>query len=171
VIMFGGNFVPQGWALCDGSLRSIDNDSALFAILGTTYGGDGVNTFALPDLRGRVPTGVGNGPGLNPMVQGEMAGSNNTTLTVTNLPAHNHVATLVAEGAAGNTANPTDAMLSVSTAGDKIYGPDTVATEVNMNAKSVQVQPTGGNTPVSNMQAYLGMSYIIATEGIFPSRN
>ena len=171
IIMFAGNFAPRGWALCNGALLPISQNTALFSILGTIYGGDGRTTFGVPDLRGRVPVGMGSGPGLDVVAQGELGGRNNTSLTVANLPAHNHVATLIAERAPGTTANPTDAMLSVSTNGDKVYGPDTVATEVNMNAKCVQVQPTGNNAPFNNMQPYLGMMYIIATQGVFPSRN
>lgn len=170
IIMFAGNFAPRGWALCDGSVLAISANSALFSILGTTYGGNGTTTFALPDLRGRVPVGVGAGPGLPVTVLGELSGSPTTSLTVGNMPAHNHAATLVAEGAPGNTANPTNALLSISVTGDQIYGPDTLASEVNMNAKAVQVQPAGGNQPFNNMQPYLGINFIIATEGVFPSR-
>lgn len=170
IIIFAGNFAPRGWAFCDGSLLAISANQALFAIIGTTYGGNGTTTFALPDLRGRVPMGVGSGPGLPVTVLGQVTGSPTTTLTVSNMPTHTHTASLIAEGAPGNTANPTNALLSISVTGDQIYGPDTVATEVNMNPKAVQVQPAGNGTPFDNMQPSLGINYIIATEGVFPSR-
>src|SRR5215510_14547912 len=93
IIMFGGNFAPRGWAKCQGQLMSISQNSALFSILGTTFGGDGVTTFGIPDLRGRSPLGDGTGPGLAPMVLGEIAGVESKTLLTTNMPAHNHAVT------------------------------------------------------------------------------
>lgn len=170
IILFAGNFAPRGWAFCDGSLLAIAANNALYTLLGTNYGGDGSTTFGLPDLRGRVPMGVGSAPGFPPSALGALTGTPTTTLTVANMPSHDHLATLIAEGSPGTTANPTDALLSVSTAGDRVYGPDTVATEVNMNAKAVQIQPNGGNQPFSNTQPSLSINFIIATEGIYPSR-
>src|SRR5512140_216933 len=108
IVMFAGNFAPRSWALCNGQLLPIAQNTALFSILGTTYGGDGRTTFALPDLRGRVPVHPGQGPGLSNYVLGEMAGTENTTLLINNMPAHNH--TLNAVSDAGDTAAPAGAL-------------------------------------------------------------
>src|SRR6266699_540643 len=101
--MFGGNFAPVGWALCNGQVQAIDQNTALFSLIGTTYGGDGVSTFGLPDLRGRVPNHMGQGPGLNNYVTGEVNGVENVMLTVQQLPAHSHTANVAA---IGNTDTP-----------------------------------------------------------------
>lgn len=172
IIMFAGNFAPRGWALCNGAILSIQQNAALFSLLGTTYGGDGRTTFALPDLRGRVPVGSGNGPGLPSVTQGEKAGSSNTTLTVGNLPAHKHNVGLRAETALGDNADPTGRMLSFTSgsADSRIYAAEVPAQEVAMHPNSISEQMVGSGQPVSNMQPYLGMIYIIATEGVFPSR-
>lgn len=110
--MFAGNFAPRGYALCNGQMLAISQNQALFSILGTTYGGDGRTTFALPDLRGRVPLGPGQGPGLSNRQPGEKAGNETSTLSVANLPAHNH--TLSANSGAGNTNSPQNAFPALS---------------------------------------------------------
>jgi microcystin-dependent protein len=161
IVMFGGNFAPRGWAFCNGQLLSISQNTALFSILGTTYGGNGTTTFALPDLRGRAPMHQGQGPGLSPRQLGEQTGTESVQLLTSEMPAHNHPA-LGSTGAV-NTTRPTNAIPakggSYTTA-----GPDTT-----MNAQAIGV--AGNNLPHENMPPQLAVSFIIATEGIFPSRN
>lgn len=170
IILFAGNFAPRGWAFCDGRLLAIAQNTALFSILGTTYGGDGITTFALPDLRGRVPVHAGNGsqgPGLEAVQLGEAAGTNTTTLLTTNMPAHNH--TLAATTNAGDSSNPEGAVLAgfgtdAPPTGPYSTGPANTILAVNA------VGVSGGTQPFSIMQPYLGLNYIIALEGIFPSQ-
>ena len=158
IIMFGGNFAPRGWALCEGQLLSISQNTALFSILGTTYGGDGRTTFGLPDLRGRAPIGAGNGPGLTPRPLGQKTGAETTLLQASNLPPHNHTASLNVSGS--------DATQSAATANATIATPD-----VTLNASSVQTGKTGGGQPANNMQPVQVVNYIIALQGVYPSRN
>lgn len=167
--MFGGNFAPRGYAFCQGQLLPIAQNTALFSLLGTTYGGNGQTTFGLPDLRGRVPVGTGQGPGLSPVDLGEMAGERNHTLTSNEMPAHTHVAVVQANSGAGNSTSPTGATPAASSTRDAVYS--TAAPNTNMAGGVVSVSNTGGNQPHNNMQPYLGMSFIIALEGIYPSRN
>ena len=168
ICLFAGNFAPKGWAICDGSLLSIAQNSALFAILGTQYGGNGQTTFALPDLRGRVAMGVGGGPGLSYRNQGEQGGTENVTLTANQMPAHTHA--MVASGNASNSASPNGALLASAgrDGGASIYSSDT-SNQTPMAAQSIQM--AGGNLPHNNLQPYLVINYIIAVEGIFPPRN
>jgi len=112
IMIFAGNFKPKGWVFCDGTILSISQFQALFAIIGTTYGGDGRSTFKLPDLKGRAPIGAGSGGGLTPINVGELGGTNKTTLKVNNLPAHNH--TLIASNSVGDTASPQGAYFSIA---------------------------------------------------------
>ncbi|MEM8980603.1 MAG: tail fiber protein [Pseudomonadota bacterium] len=167
IIMFGGNFAPRGWALCDGQLLSVTSYSALFSILGTTYGGDGRTTFALPDLRGRAPIHAGQGPGLSDHRPGQKGGNETTTLTPANLPPHKHDVTVVVEAAPANLANPTGNMFAAFTG----FVADTAATEVNMSPKTIAESSVGTSTPFSNEMPYLAMNYIIALEGTYPSRS
>ncbi len=174
IIMFGGNFAPRGWALCDGQLLAISQFSALFSLLGTTYGGDGRTSFALPDLRGRAALHSANGsagPGLTPRPLGQRSGSETNTLNVTQLPSHNHTATMRAESAPGTTGNPTGNLLGVVTTGANIYAPPVPATEVSMASDSIVVSNNGGGQSVNNMQPYTAVNYIIALQGTFPSRS
>lgn len=189
IVLFAGNFAPKGWAYCWNQLLSIAQNSALFSLIGTTYGGDGQTTFALPDLRGRFPLGAGQGPGLPNISLGQMSGTPSTTLLVTNMPAHSHVATLTsasvspaATAALGTThiPGPTVAPSQLPTLGGgpssqpiNGYGtPDhtTFLAPTNING-TVTIGVAGGNQPFSIMNPYIGMNYIIATQGIFPSRN
>jgi microcystin-dependent protein len=165
VRMFAGNFAPNGWAKCEGQLLSIAENSALFSLLGTTYGGDGQTTFALPDFRGRAPIHSGQGPGLSNYFIGQQGGTESTTLTVNNLPAHNHTINGVLED--GNSASPTGNF----PAGTKLLDPEYAnsGTVTPMNAS--MVGNTGGSMPVNNMQPYLTITYIIALQGIYPSQN
>ncbi len=165
IILFAGNFAPRGWALCQGQILSISQNTALFSLLGTTYGGDGQTTFALPDLRGRVPIQQGQGPGLSNYDLGQVSGSETITLTTNNLPSHNH--SLLATSEAGSVSVPAGAYLANTGALDKEY--NTSGTLVAMNAGAVGV--TGGSQPFDNIQPYLALNFIIAMQGIFPSRN
>lgn len=160
--MFAGNFAPRTWAFCNGQLLSIAQNTALFSILGTTYGGNGTTNFALPDLRGRVPVGTSQGPGLTDKQLGEVSGVETVTLISTQIPSHTH--SLLA-GGSPTTADPTGATLPVGQS--RIYGSGPVSAA--MSAASVGT--AGGNQPHTNMQPYLGMNYIICLQGIFPSRN
>ena len=165
IFMGGYNFAPRGYALCQGQLLSISQNTALFSLLGTTYGGNGQTTFALPDLRGRVPMGWGQGPGLSPNSLGQVSGTETVTLLVTQMPAHNHLVNAVSEP--GDGSSPQGTFLANSGALDKEY--KATGTMVNMNANAVA--PAGGSQPHSNMQPYLVLNIYIAIEGIFPSRN
>ena len=164
--MFAGNFAPRGWALCQGQILSIAQNTALFSILGTTYGGNGQTTFALPDLRGRVPIQQGDGPGLTPISLGESAGSENVTLTISQMPAHNH---LVLANETATTTDPKDGVPSNDSRGTPvtIYADQPDGTQMNPQMLST----VGGSQPFSIQQPYLGLNFIICTEGIFPSRN
>jgi microcystin-dependent protein len=163
---FAGNFAPRFWAFCSGQLLPIAQNTALFSLLGTTFGGNGTTTFALPDFRGRVPVGTGQGPGLSLVNLGERAGSPSVTLLSTNLPAHNHGGTLQGSSSQGTSVSPTDAR--PATTNDATYSSTAAPVTIGgLQAASV----VGSNQPVSIMQPYLGMNYIIALEGIYPSRN
>ena len=159
ITVFAGNFAPRGWLLCQGQVLAISQYTAMFSILGTTYGGNGTTTFALPDLRGRVPMHWGDGPGLRPRSLGEQDGVESVQLTQQELPSHTH--TLSGSTGAVNTTRPTDAVPAKG-------GSYTTA------SPSTQMAPpglTGGNQPHDNVQPSLAVSFIIALEGIFPSRN
>lgn len=167
IIMFGGNFAPRGWALCDGQLLPISSHSALFSILGTTYGGDGRTTFALPDLRGRAAIHAGQGPGLSDKRLGAKGGAETTTLTVNNIPSHTHGTfgssnAADQKGAAGgflpSNGRSDPANLYASSAGTPA-------------AMGANVSNTGGGQSFNNMQPFLTVNYIIAMEGTFPSRS
>lgn len=165
IVMFGGNFAPRGWAFCDGQLLPINQYSALFSILGTTYGGDGRTTFALPDLRGRVAMHPGNGPGLTPRDLGERGGQETVTLTVNQIPAHNHYINAISS--IGDNRSPSGRLLADSGAFDTEFS----AATPNTTMKSTMVQNTGGGQPHTNMQPFLCVNYIIALQGTFPSRS
>ncbi|HEY8876941.1 MAG TPA: tail fiber protein [Roseateles sp.] len=161
--LFAGNFAPRDWAFCNGQLMSIAQNTALFALVGTTYGGNGQTTFALPDLRGRVPVHMGQGPGLTPRTQGEMAGSETVTLLSSQMPAHSHA--LRASTAAASGSSPAGALLG-----------STSVNSYDSSAAGVPMAPgaignSGGSQPHNNMAPTLTLNYIIALAGIFPSRN
>ena len=175
--MFAGNFAPRSWAFCQNQILSIAQNTALFSILGTTYGGNGQTTFALPDFRGRVAIGTGQGPGLSNMTLGQLGGTESTTLTVNNMPAHNHTASLKGSTVKATTQGPAAgvalgrAQTSGGTGNPLIYAPAGSAPAVVLDAASVATGITGGSQPFSIMQPYLGMNYIICLFGIFPSRD
>jgi microcystin-dependent protein len=164
----GFDFPPVGWAACDGRIMSISQNPALFSILGTYYGGNGQTTFALPDLRNRFAMAVGNGPGLSPHVLGEMAGSETVTLLSDQMPVHSH--TPLASAKAGDVESPANASWAQPRSGrvpDKAYA--TGPTETTMAPQALQT--AGGGQPHNNMPPYLTTNYIIALEGIYPSRS
>lgn len=174
--MFAGNFAPRGWAFCDGSLQSIDQNSALFSLLGTTYGGDGQNTFALPDLRGRIPVHDGQGPGLSSYVIGQMGGSESVTLTASNVGGHTHAVTGNAgiAVASGEGQTPLAVNKFPAANGDAIYSTatDNVAmAPALLSGVTVANQASGGSSPINQVQPYLAINFIICVEGIYPSRN
>ena len=173
IVMFAGNFAPRGWALCDGQLLAINQYQALFSILGTNYGGDGRNTFGLPDLRGRHPIHPGTGPGLANVRLGERGGNENTTLNTGNLPSHTHPVSVRAHDVEGNTAIPTGAVPAKSGEGEPDYqaGAAVAANRVDMAPDMVTIGNTGGNQPFSNRPPFTAVNFIIALQGVFPSRN
>lgn len=166
--MVGWNFAARGFALFDGQILSISQNTALFSLLGTFYGGDGRTTFALPDLRGRVPMHMGNGPGLTDRRIGERSGVETVTLTINQIPQHNHNPRLQAENIAGNTDDPTGNMLAKA---PKSYRPQFRSNDVAMNSAAVVSNDVGGGQSHNNMQPYLVMNYQMALVGLFPSRN
>ena len=164
IIMFGGNFAPRGWALCDGQLLPISQYSALFSILGTTYGGDGRTTFALPDMRGRVAVHAGNGPGLSDYRLGAKSGVETVTLTEAQIPNHTHG--IRAANTGGDDTNPLTAN-GFGVAGDDLYIEDAPGTTM----PSALVTPVGGSQSHTNIQPYQVVNFIIALQGTFPSRS
>ncbi|MBH3339814.1 tail fiber protein [Pseudomonas mendocina] len=182
--MVGFNFAPRGYAMCQGQLMSIAQNSALFSLLGTLYGGNGQSTFGLPDYRGRGPVGMGQGPGLSMIVQGEVAGTESVTLLNTNLPPFSLPVTgtvsvaIPASTADGSSQVPgTSSVLAKpldSAAGAEVslYGsaPDTTLAPFNANLNASAVHSSGG-IPLGTRNPYLGTNFIIALEGVFPSRN
>jgi microcystin-dependent protein len=190
ICLFAGNFAPRSWALCDGQLLPISANSALFSILGTTYGGDGRTTFALPDLRGRTPVHPGHGPGLSGYSLGQRGGVETVTLTVNQMPSHTHLT-------ANNTAGDQNILLSTDTAvrqtpdaGDvpaaaetdvslgtptpvKSFGPATnlVNGQTLSGNAGLTILNNGGSQWHTNIQPFLAINYIIALQGLFPSRN
>jgi microcystin-dependent protein len=164
--MFGGNFAPRGWAFCNGQIMPISQNTALFSLLGTTYGGNGTSTFALPNLQSRVPVHWGTGAGLSFYVIGQQAGQENVTLLQSQMPAHTHLLNAVTSG--GNQASPTGNLPAVESTGTSLnYSSDPANTTMNPAA----VANAGQSLPVPVVQPYLAVSFIIALAGIFPSRN
>ena len=161
--MFGFNFPPRGWALCNGQLLSIAQNSALFSLLGTFYGGDGQSTFALPNLQSRVAIHTGQGTGLSPYALGQAGGTENVTLIAQQMPAHSH--SVDANAAAATYARPAGSVLARTTADIYAAAPDGTTMNAGMIAAS------GGGQPHPNIQPYLVLNFCIALQGIYPSRN
>ena len=194
IMMFAGTFAPVNWALCNGQILAISQHTALFSILGTTYGGDGRTSFALPDLRGRVPMGSGDGIGLSPRVTGQRYGSENVTLSVTQMPAHSHsaettisgssgAAKLNASSAEGTTNVPTGKYLAMppnfglesvnmyGSSADIEMASDAIEIDVSGLSGETIVNQAGGNSAHDNIQPSLAMNYIICINGVYPPRN
>jgi microcystin-dependent protein len=170
--MFAGNFPPLGYQLCHGQSLSIGQYQALFSIIGTTYGGDGVNTFALPDMRGRLPVHSGNsqGPGLSPRVLGQTAGTETVMISLAQMPSnHTHAVTLNVSAGPANTVNPASAVMAVADEGRYAAA---VTPNATLAVSSMTLGAnTGGSQPYDTRQPLLCINFIIAVEGIFPSRN
>jgi microcystin-dependent protein len=172
ISMFGGNFAPVNWAFCNGQLVDIANNNALYSLLGTTYGGDGVTTFALPDLRCRLPVHQGQGQGLSNYVLGQRSGSENVTLLTAQMPSHNH--TFYATSASATSATPTNNLAAVPYTGISpsfytIPSSGQAPNVKNLNPNAIGM--AGGNQPHPNMMPTLCISFIIALYGIYPSQN
>ncbi len=165
--MWGLNFNPRGWMFCQGQLISIAQYTALFSLLGTTYGGNGQTTFGLPDMRSRVPVGQGQGPGLSNYTLGQKAGAENVTLTTTNLPTHTHSHSQPAVSTAGSTAAPGSGTRLASGRGILAYS--TAAADTTLAPSTTAA--AGGSAPFSVVQPYLALNFCIAVEGIYPARN
>ena len=164
--IFAGNFAPRGWAFCDGQLLPINQHSALFSLLGTTYGGDGRTTFALPDLRGRAPIHVGTGQGLSPRTMGQRGGLEQVTLTESQIPAHNHPAN---SGTVGNRVEAAGNYWSSDAAGNSA-GFNTAHDAALMAVGAIDMDQ-GSTAAHNNMQPCMGLNFIIALQGWYPSRN
>jgi microcystin-dependent protein len=171
--MFGGNFAPRAWQYCQGQLLSIASNTALFSILGTTFGGNGSTTFALPNFASRIAVGSGTGPGLSLVVLGQVAGSETTTLTTQQMPAHTHSAVAsfkpVASSDPGSLKTPAG-NFPAGSGGTNVYN-STSNSQMGSNAIDITIQNAGGNQPFNNIMPYLALNFIICVEGIFPSRN
>jgi microcystin-dependent protein len=170
--MFGGNFAPAGWMLCQGQLLAISQNATLFNLIGTTYGGDGVNTFALPDLRGRAPIHQGQSPGTSSYTIGQNGGVETVTLTTNQLPSHTH--SIVADSNNATTGDPTNAYYASSSPTDAFTVPGSAANPAAPMLKTFNaaVLPSqGGSQPHDNMQPFLIVNYIISLFGVFPSQN
>lgn len=164
--LFAGNFAPNGWAFCDGSLLSIAQNEVLFNLIGTIYGGDGQSTFALPDLRGRVPVHQGQGSGLSNRVVGQMAGAETVTLIGTQLPSHSHVLNATTTDASSSN-GVSGSLTGKNTAGSNFYGSTPGGGAMAPNA----LTSTGGSQPHNNMAPFVGLTFIISLFGIFPTQN
>lgn len=162
--MFGGNFAPRNWMFCQGQVLPIAQNTALFSLLGTNYGGNGQTTFALPDLRGRAPVHQGQGPGLSNRNIGEASGSEKVSLSVQQLPQHTHG---VAYGGLGSQASPQSGLLGTTSAGDFRYS--TAAASATLPANTLTL--SGSSQPHENRSPYLALNFIICVAGVFPSRN
>ena len=182
IMIFAGNFAPRGWSFCDGQLLAISSNTALFSLLGTTYGGDGRTTFALPDLRGRAPIGPRHGPGLSTYALGQRGGVETVTLNLLQIPSHSHTTT-VTEGSAFLPVNTTDgdadstspAAGVLANTGDDLYASGTpngnYPAAAPVVGTQVVVHPNGGSQWHTNIQPFLSINYIIAMQGYFPSRS
>lgn len=176
IIQGGWNFAPRGFMMCNGQLLAIQQYTALFSLLGTTFGGDGQKTFGLPNLQGRSMVHPGTGSGLNPVQLGEVGGAQQVSLSTGNLPAHNHTAGV--SGAVKATMQGATAGVVIARSNDldtkvnsnpAIYAP--VGTVVDTPLAPTTIGITGSNLPFNNLSPYLGITHVIALEGIFPARN
>lgn len=170
--IFAGNYAPQGWAFCEGQILPLQQHTALFSILGTMYGGDGRTNFALPDLRERTPMHEGAGPGLTPRVIGESGGSDTVVLTENQIPMHAHQAMcrVGEEGPSADSNRPDNNVWADYSGGrttPRLYSQE----QPNAKMKSNAISPIGNQQPHNNRQPYLGLRFIIALQGVFPSRS
>jgi microcystin-dependent protein len=168
LLFFAGNFAPKNWAFCDGQILNISSNTALFALIGTMYGGNGTTTFALPDFRGRVPMGMGQGPGLQYIDQGQKLGAPTVTITNAQIPSHTHIASasVAAASSNGNNASPVGNIFATSAA--NAYG---ISANGAAAGTSLTLANAGSNLAFSVQQPTLAVSFVICLFGIFPSRN
>ncbi|TXC74438.1 phage tail protein [Sphingorhabdus soli] len=169
--LVGFTFCPRGWADANGQLLAIASNTALFSLFGTTYGGDGRTTFALPDLRGRVPIHLGQGPGLSNYTQGQTGGVETTTMTVAQMPQHTHVASVQTAGPVMANHRRADGAAFGVTADNTYVRPGTPVASYDMAAGTVVNANAGSGQAQTNIPPYLTMRYCVATQGVFPSRN
>ena len=171
ILAVGFKFAPAGWFLCDGSLKPISQYEALYSLLGTTYGGDGVQTFAVPDLRGRTPLHFGNGQGLSPYVQGQLLGSEQVSLLANHAAAHNHGLVGSANNATATTPASGMALATAATTQVSVYATTSPTPPATSALSGASIGSTPAPVPHENRQPYLVVNYIIAFNGVFPSRN
>ena len=167
IMLFGGNFAPRGWAFCDGQLLPVAENTALFSLIGTTYGGDGRTTTALPNLQGRAPMHPGRGPGLTARRLGERVGTETVTLSEAQMPAHTHTAR--ADDTIATTDTPSTTTALARSTGGSGYQNDTSANLVDLASETLST--TGGGQAHTNVQPYLTLNFIIALVGLYPSRS
>lgn len=165
--MFGGNFAPRGWATCDGQILAISQNTALFSLLGTNFGGNGQTTFGLPDMRSRFPMHQGSGGGLTPRSMGEQGGEANVTLNPGEMASHTHPISGAVIANSTATATPSNTSLFTNSAPNALYA----ITPVTLSLAPQSISLQGGSLPHNNLQPYLVVTFIIALEGVFPSRN
>jgi Microcystin-dependent protein len=171
IMMFAGNFAPKNWAFCNGQLLTISSNTALFSLLGTTYGGNGTTNFGLPDLQGRAPIAAGTGPGLSNYSLGQSSNTVSASLTLNQMPAHHHDAGQVkipVSGGNASTEQPNGNILA--TPSSDVYATAGTQPTVNYGGFNVAVAPQGGGQPFSIMQPSLAINYVVCMYGIFPSR-
>lgn len=167
--IFAGNYAPQGWQLCNGQLLPISTNQALFTLMGTQFGGDGVSTFGLPNLQGRLVVGQGQGPGLSQYAFASSAGVEGVTLTEAQLGPHNHP--VLVSTAVGTESSPVNNVPAQASDGFTFYSTTTATGFASVDMDPNMLQPFGGNMPHTNLMPSMALSYIIATEGIFPSQS
>jgi microcystin-dependent protein len=172
--LFAGNFAPKNWAICGGQIINIASNTALFSILGTTYGGNGTTTFALPDLRGRTIVGVGTGPGLSSYSLGEVTGVETTALTIGQMPVHVHpfstTVTYPVTTTDANQNNPNANVYGRDASGNNVYSGDN-SIAMKPYAGTLTMAPAGGSTPFQILRPFLGLNQIICMYGVYPARN
>jgi microcystin-dependent protein len=177
IIMFAGNYAPDNWAQCNGQMLSISANTALYALIGTQYGGDGVSTFALPNLQVRVPIGQGQGPALTNRVVGQQLGSSQATLATVNMPAHSH--SINVSGANGTSPSPAGSMIGLAQAPGltpaqyflQFMSPTASGATPPVALAANTIAPAGSSAPFSIMAPWVGITYLICTAGIFPTRS
>ena len=171
--LFAANFAPKNWVYCQGQILPINQNQAVFALLGTTYGGNGQTTFMLPDLRGRTAIGIDQGPGLSNYILGESTGATTTALTANNLPAHNHavsgtITQLSTNSSNGNSASPAGNYFASD--GSQKFDAQNDGVSMKPATLNLTVGSTGSGNPINNMMPFLAINYIICLAGVFPSR-